>query len=159
MPIPKHGIWPVAVAKGSLGVGSTSGAGDAAAAAAVNAGADAGNSGGQTYLIVVAGGGIKTGFSASRSVEVLAVTPPATTTTTSTSTSSSTSTTSTSTTTAAPIAMQHLLQTQNNVVSMQNPYLFNGEAYDAARPIGMSIGAYTFTGITTAHPFGILAGL
>ena len=59
--------------------------------------------------------------------------------------------------TAAPIAMQHLLQTQNNVVSMQNPYLFNGEAYDAARPIGMSIGAYTFTGITTAHPFGILA--
>ena len=58
-------------------------------------------------------------------------------------------------TTASPAATPPQCLSSNNVVSMQNPYVFNGVAYDASKKIGMNVGTYTFTGITAAHPFGI----
>ena len=52
-------------------------------------------------------------------------------------------------------APQCLSQTSDNIVAMQNPYTFNSVPYDASRTVGVNVGTYTFTGITSAHPFGI----
>lgn len=48
---------------------------------------------------------------------------------------------------------QCLSQSSNNIVSMNNPYQFNGESYGSK--IAMGVGTYTFTGVTTQHPFAI----
>ena len=58
MPTPKHGVWPVVVTTAADG----------------SAAADESKAGSSIHQIIVAGGGVVTGFSASRSVEVLAVT-------------------------------------------------------------------------------------
>lgn len=41
-----------------------------------------------------------------------------------------------------------------NSVSMANPYLFNGISYGDFNFIGMGLGTYTFTGVTSSHPIG-----
>jgi len=39
---------------------------------------------------------------------------------------------------------------------MKNPYVFNEVAHDDCTKIGVNLGTYTFTGITSDHPFGIV---
>ena len=39
---------------------------------------------------------------------------------------------------------------------MQNPYIFNSIPYESNDYIGVYIGTYTLTGITTAHPIGFV---
>lgn len=51
---------------------------------------------------------------------------------------------------------QDLPQDTDITVSMANPYLFNSVAYDVNTKIAMTVGTYTFTGITTAHPLGFV---
>ena len=48
-----------------------------------------------------------------------------------------------------------LSQDSSNAVSMKNPYVFNEVAHDDCTKIGVNLGTYTFTGITSDHPFGI----
>ena len=43
-----------------------------------------------------------------------------------------------------------------NSVSMANPYLFNGVSYSSFDFIGMGLGTYTFTGVTSSHPIGFV---
>ena len=52
--------------------------------------------------------------------------------------------------------VQCLSQTTNNSVRMANPYTFNNVTYDSNKKIGVSIGTYTLTGVTTSHPIGFV---
>ena len=52
--------------------------------------------------------------------------------------------------------VQCLNQTVDNTVQMANPYTFNGVSFDSTKKIGVSIGTYTLTGITTSHPIGFV---
>ena len=65
---------------------------------------------------------------------------------------------SASPTTAAPtMGVFCLSQTAPIAVSMQNPYLFDGAAYDSTVRLGLNLGEYIFTGVTSSHPLGFFA--
>ncbi|MDP7390208.1 MAG: hypothetical protein QF806_08790, partial [Pseudomonadales bacterium] len=52
--------------------------------------------------------------------------------------------------------VQLLNEGTSNNVSMQNPYLFNDVPYANNNYIGVGIGSYTLTGVTSAHPLGFV---
>jgi hypothetical protein len=52
--------------------------------------------------------------------------------------------------------VQCLNQSENNIVSMINPYLFNNIPYNNADYIGVNNGTYTLTGVTSSHPIGFV---
>jgi len=52
--------------------------------------------------------------------------------------------------------IQCLSTTSDNVISMQNPYIFNSIPYESNDYIGVYIGTYTLTGISTDHPIGFV---
>ena len=55
-----------------------------------------------------------------------------------------------------PFLVQCLNQESNNSVQMQNPYLFNNIPYNNYDKIGVNIGTYTLTGISSTHPLGFV---
>ena len=52
--------------------------------------------------------------------------------------------------------IQCLSQVTNNIVSMENPYIFNDVNYADYDLIGLYNGRYTLTGITDVHPIGFV---
>ena len=52
--------------------------------------------------------------------------------------------------------VQILSQDSDNSVTMANPYLFNNVSYSSYSYIGVTIGTYRFTGVTTSHPLGFV---
>ena len=55
-----------------------------------------------------------------------------------------------------PIQLLNQSQDADTTVSMQNPYLFDGISYSDNRYIGVNVGEYKFTGVTTSHPLGFV---
>ena len=52
--------------------------------------------------------------------------------------------------------VQCLNHFENNIVSMNNPYLFNNIPYNNADYIGVHNGIYNLTGVTSSHPIGFV---
>ena len=58
-----------------------------------------------------------------------------------------------------PVTIQCLSQDVDNTIQMANPFTFNNVAYLDNSYLGLNIGQYTITGVTTAHPIGFVIKL